>query len=203
MATKYGSDGYDTIDMSPYGDSDDWVFAYAGNDTVYGGEGNDHLYGGYNDDHLYGQGGNDYLIGGHNNDYLSGGADNDKLYGDSGSDTIYGGSGLDAINGGPGVDTMYGGSDADRFYFSSSHTGNYYAGYADTIKDFTEEDTIYLAGSFSQDSDGGALGAGEFRIKQHIDWNFWLVEFKTWEYPTAYHDIKVYGADPDGNILTY
>ncbi len=51
-----GSDGYDILYASNYGDTIDGGL---GNDIIYGGRGDDNITGGYGDDRMYGNGGND------------------------------------------------------------------------------------------------------------------------------------------------
>jgi Ca2+-binding RTX toxin-like protein len=75
--------------------SDDYAFAYTGNDTLYGEGGNDHL---------LGQAGRDALVGGSGKDTLTGGAGADRLFGGYDSDVLRGNSGDDFLKGEGGAD---------------------------------------------------------------------------------------------------
>lgn len=107
---------------SMFGQKDDYIYGWGGNDILYGnmgddhlygGEGNDSLYGGEDDDILYGEEGNDSLEGGNGNDALIGGTGDDSLYGENGDDRLYGGTGNDILSGDAGDDTLTGGAGND------------------------------------------------------------------------------------------
>ena len=212
MASKYGTVGNDYIDFIGYGNSDDYGFGDAGNDTMYGWDGNDTLDGWTGNDTLYGENGNDTLLGYDGSDHLYGGAGNDYLYGENGydilkggdgNDHLYGGASFDDLYGGAGVDTLSGGTDgsADYFYFDTQDTGDVYQGKADTITDFTDSDQIFLKGSYSYDASGtSAPGEGQYSIWQK-DGNFVVTYNSTSD--NGYHDIVVKGGDPHGDISFY
>ncbi|WP_336490034.1 calcium-binding protein [Methylobacterium nigriterrae] len=212
MASKYGTVGNDYIDFIGYGNSDDYGFGDAGNDTMYGWDGNDTLDGWTGNDTLYGENGNDTLLGYDGQDTLYGGAGNDYLYGENGydilkggdgNDHLYGGASFDDLYGGKGVDTLSGGNDgsADYFYFDTQDTGDVYQGKADTITDFTDSDQIFLKGSYTYDASGtSAPGEGQYSIWQK-DGNFVVTYNSTSD--SGYHDIVVKGGDPHGDISFY
>ncbi|GGY77205.1 calcium-binding protein [Pseudoduganella plicata] len=89
--------------------TDETIYADAGNDTVDAAGGNDAIYGEAGADSLTGGSGNDTLSGGTENDVLIGGADNDVLTGDAGRDTLTGDAGDDVLRGGVEADSLVGG----------------------------------------------------------------------------------------------
>lgn len=158
----------------------------------------DWLWGDGGNDRLEGRTGNDWLTGDAGNDTLNGGAGNDSLYGGTGNDTLNGGTGQDTLHGGDGVDALTGGGGKDSFEFYSSDTGDYTASKADTILDFTADDTIRLWGSYTYTANDPTPNDGQYSVwKNGANW------MVTWNSPwdSGYHDIVVVGADPTGHIL--
>jgi len=208
MANWYGTIYNDYKDFLPYGNSDDYGFGDAGNDTILGWNGNDILDGWTGNDTLYGEAGNDTLWGYTGNDTLYGGANNDtlygeagydKLYGGTGNDTLYGGTSYDDLYGGTGVDQLWGGTDgsADYFYFYTADTGDKFANQADTIHDFSDVDQIFLKGFYSYAGATLVPGEGQYGITgSGVNWTV------TYNSPTdsGWHDIVVQGGDPHGDI---
>lgn len=90
----FGTDADDTIRG---GIGDDYVNAYAGNDTVFGDRGNDDLVGGDGDDRLYGGVGDDFLQPGAGRNSIFGGGGDDYVLDWAGEDTLIGGRGFDMI----------------------------------------------------------------------------------------------------------
>ena len=78
-------------------------------------------------------------------DTLRGTDGDDIIYGRGGNDTLRGLAGADELIGGKGADKLYGGPGADTFVFGTGDSGKEKAK-ADTIYDFTKEDTIDLSG---------------------------------------------------------
>ncbi|MGB7443379.1 MAG: calcium-binding protein [Coleofasciculaceae cyanobacterium] len=179
---RFGTDGNDNLQSDGgwwiFGNYEETLYGYAGNDLLEGGRRDDNLYGGDGDDDIYGNDGNDYINGGLGNDILEGGDGNDYILGGENSydplygadDLIYGGDGNDILDGGYGDDELYGGngnddlfgkdgydqltggSGADYFIFNSPWQG------IDTITDFdhTEGDVVQV------DALGFGIGANDY-----------------------------------------
>lgn len=139
-------------------DSNDFIFAAAGDDTVAGGLGDDQIFGEDGDDVLRGDlnnrspggslGGNDIIYGGAGNDRIGGKGGADQLYGEDGDDRIWGDDGDDLLRGGLGNDTLVGddfsGGRGDDTFVLAVGEGT------DTILDFqVGEDLIGLANGLS------------------------------------------------------
>ena len=146
----YGGEGDDTIygdekenkgnNKDTFGNNEDTIKAYGGNDTVYGGDDDDTIEGGAGSDILHGGDDDDTLYAGKKNqnidtddgsniddgtiNYLDGGKGNDTLFGASGDDTLEGGEGKDDLYGGKGYDT-YISADGDTI-MDSDHSGKVY-----------------------------------------------------------------------------
>lgn len=145
----YGNSGNDFIrggggnDRLNGDEGNDLLVGWGGSDTFEGGAGDDRLVGGRGDDILYGNEGNDVIRGNSGNDIIYGNEGNDLLLGWGDNDTLKGGAGDDRLVGGKGNDTLEGGAGSDRFYFQAKSD-------ADTITDFSSEDTLYLDGFLSK-----------------------------------------------------
>ncbi|MBN8515445.1 Calx-beta domain-containing protein [Accumulibacter sp.] len=113
----------------------------SGNDRLTGRAGNDNLRGGRGADTLDGGSGDDNLDGGSDNDTLFGRTGNDELFGGGGADSLDGGDGADSLSGGAGADVLRGGRGADMFRDGLSALSG------DTIRDFSAEDTLLVAGT--------------------------------------------------------
>ena len=161
----YGGEGDDTIygdekenkgnNKDTFGNNEDTIKAYGGNDTVYGGDDDDTIEGGAGSDILHGGDDDDTLYAGKKNqnidtddgsniddgtiNYLDGGKGDDTLFGASGDDTLEGGEGKDDLYGGKGHDT----------YISAD---------GDTIIDLDHNGKVYLDGKWLL---GGKLIAGK------------------------------------------
>lgn len=124
----------------------------------------------------------------------------DKLYGMAGDDEINGRGGNDSIYGGAGVDTMNGGAGSDHFYFGVTDSGDVFANKADTIKNFSDADTIHLKGSYSFAGNTSTPSDGQYGIWQKG--GDWVV---TWNAvgDAGYHDVVVKGGNPTGDIAFY
>ncbi len=188
MANLYGTTGPDTLDAIGYGNSNDYLFGNDGNDVLLGWNGNDTLDGWNGNDTLYGESGNDVLLG--FNGY-------DKLYGGSGNDSLNGEGTFDDLYGGTGKDTLTGGAGADYFYFGKGDSGDVFAGQADTITDFSDEDQIFLKGNYGFAGADSTPSDGQYGIWQNN--GIWTV---TWNdaNDNGYHDVTVQGGDPNGDI---
>ena len=151
----------------------------AGDDFINSGPGDDYIDAGSGDDALTGEVGNDRLTGGDGNDYMDGAA------------------GSDWLAGGAGNDYMVGGSGSDSFNFWTTDSGDIYAGQADTISDFNDEDTIFLNGSYAYAGNTNEPADGQYGIWQNgsdwvVTWN--AVNDSDW------HDVTVQGANPVDDI---
>lgn len=106
------------------------VFGTIGNDVltglldtenvIYANAGDDRVTGGNLKDTLVGEAGRDLLFGLGGNDSLWGGGGDDRLYGGAGSDYLAGDGGNDALDGGLGDDRLYGGLGNDTYYIDSA-----------------------------------------------------------------------------------
>jgi Ca2+-binding RTX toxin-like protein len=171
-----GSDFRDIL----LGDDDaNTLIGNAGDDFINSGPGDDNIYAGSGDDALTGEVGNDGLTGGAGNDYMDGADGGDWLTGSAGNDFMVGGSG------------------SDSFYFWTADSGNVFAGQADTIADFNDEDTIFLNGSYAYAGDTSAPVDGQYSIWQNG--SDWVV---TWNAvnDSGYHDVTVQGANPVDDV---
>jgi Ca2+-binding RTX toxin-like protein len=189
-------DGYSPLDVL----IDDVVYGEAGNDTLLGWTGDDYLDGGTGNDYLDGENGNDYLDGGAGDDKLYGGQGNDYLNGGAGDDTLKGEKGPDDLYGGTGVDKLYGGSGADYFYFGKADTGDVYQSKADTIYDFSDQDQIWLKGSYGYAGNDSTPDEGKYGIWQKG--GDWIVTYNALN-EAGYNDIVVKGGDPHGDVSFY
>ncbi|MGQ4649987.1 calcium-binding protein [Lyngbya aestuarii] len=144
---RYGSDGNDLLESKSgwwiFGNYEETLYGYRGDDTLKGGDRDDNLYGDEDNDDLYGYKGSDYLYGGQGDDIL---------YGNQGDDYLNGGDGDDDLDAGEGYDTLTGGTGADYFIFDSPTEG------IDTITDFYfgEGDKIEIS------ADGFGIGTTEY-----------------------------------------
>ena len=86
IASRFGTDGVDVIDLSSLGVALQ-LDAGTGNDTVTGGALNDTINGGDGDDTIKGGAGDDLITGGLGKDQLEGGLGADTLLGGGGDDT--------------------------------------------------------------------------------------------------------------------
>jgi Ca2+-binding RTX toxin-like protein len=188
MAVMNGTKGNDTMDAIIHGNSNDTMFGDDGNDTMLGWNGNDHIDGWNGDDKLYGEAGNDTLLGFNGYDKLYGGAGDDILKGEGTFDDLYGGAGKDQLSGGSG---------ADYFYFETKDSGDIFAGKADTITDFTEDDQIFLKGNYGFAGADSTPADGQYGVWKNgsdyvVTWNAFN--------DTGFHDVTVKGADPTGDV---
>lgn len=212
MATKYGTNGNDTITGTA---GNDVLFGLSGDDSLIGGYGHDTLIGGSGNDFLSGGAGNDTLDGGHGNDILEGGDGNDRLDGGSGHDTLSGGAGTDVmlggdgddtLNGGSGADTMYGGTGNDRFV-----VGRYFDG--DSIVGGWGSDSVELDQSvFGVTTTSAAGGLDLARANTHMTVSgVETLKFRDYTYifgqnngPKAFDDLAAVSEDAAariGNVL--
>jgi len=208
--------GYPKTGASDSDNNDnDTIYGWMGKDSLYGGTGGDTMFGEQDSDYLNGGTGNDTLWGGDGNDTIDGWTGNDVIHGESGddyllgwsgADTIYGEAGNDTLNGegdndklygGAGIDTMDGGSGSDHFYFGTQDSGDVFAGQADTIYNFKDEDTIFLKGSYTYAGNTSGPADGQYGIWQYN--GAWVV---TWNAvnDNGYHDVTVQGDNPAGDI---
>ena len=173
----------DSHDEFAFGEADEFIFAFggddtvhsgAGNDTVDGGDGNDHLVLGLGDDHGAGQGGDDFLSGWGGDDSLYGGEGSDTLYGFAGSDSLVGGTGNDRIAGGKQNDTVGGGSGDDVIFGNEGHDALFGNAGQDIFSGDAGDDTVHggdgadhLAGQ--EGSDVLLGGAGHDLVSGGLD----------------------------------
>ena len=98
MATRYGSNGNDTLtgtnsaDLMIGRDGDDMIFGNEDADTVVAGDGTNTVFGGLGDDSILAGAGNDSLFGNEGNDTMVAGPGADRY-------VFLTGSGADQING--------------------------------------------------------------------------------------------------------
>ncbi|WP_336487954.1 calcium-binding protein [Methylobacterium nigriterrae] len=176
---------------------DDVMYGGWGNDDIWGGpHGHDVLYGGYGNDTLSASWDGSTLYGGAGKDTLLGGPSNDTLYGGAGDDLIYGGTGVDQLYGGEGHDTFTFGPHYTDLGYSGSDTGDFTKGQADTIHDFTADDTIKLVGDFTYAGNTETPGVGSYGVSGS-DGHYMV----TYHLQDGYHDILVEGADPTGHVV--
>jgi Ca2+-binding RTX toxin-like protein len=75
------------------------------------------------------------------------------LYGNDGANTLSGKAGADVLDGGTGADKLSGGTGADTFWFYNLATGG-----ADSISDFTDEDTLVFDSTVFTQLTGATAG---------------------------------------------
>jgi Ca2+-binding RTX toxin-like protein len=205
MADWTGTPGDDAKDFFEFGNSDDNGAGLGGGDLISGWQGNDRLSGGMGNDFLYGEAGNDALFGGPEDDLLAGADDADELHGGPGFDTLDGGGADDSLYGDADVDWLYGGAGNDGFFIFPEDTGERHADQADVVFDFTDDDTIWLKGSYRYvDNEAHNLispGDGEYSIWRAE--SGWVVTFNS-ENDEGFHDIAVLGGgDPHDDVAFF
>lgn len=100
----------DRIDQNDnqFGNNDDVIYAYGGNDTISALLGDDLIYAGDGDDQMLGGDGDDTIYAGTGDDTVRGNNGDDLIFGEEGIDDIFGGTGADTIDGGDGDDIIDG-----------------------------------------------------------------------------------------------
>jgi Ca2+-binding RTX toxin-like protein len=203
MAIWYGTNQDEFKDFTEYGLSDDIAEGRGGKDQIFGYGGDDRLWGGDGDDSLHGEYGDDDLYGDDDSDTLYGEDNEDDLYGGRGTDFLLGGPGRDRLYGGPDKDHLTGGPEADSFIFHKDDTGSLTDDADDIIHDFTEEDRIWLKGTyeFSNNTDPEP---GEYAIWFSHRGQGWYVTYRPLGADgLERYDILVKGADPHDNVLFF
>ena len=159
VTIRYGNSwsGDYRVDEVRFADGTVWNFSQllarmttAGADHIHGNYESQTLNGGAGDDWIDGRGGDDILIGGTGNDFLSGGGGNDtyRFARGDGNDTIQ--EYVDSDSGRGGNDTIELGAGImpEDVVVSRAGNGN------DLLLDFGQGDSIYIAGSPLNNSDG-------------------------------------------------
>ena len=183
-------DGGEGRDRLEGGGLDDELFGDAGDDTLFGdgssgtavtgafqgkglldgGDGQDQLHGGGNDDVLRGGDGNDLLWGDDSQD-VTPLANQGKDFLDGGDDVLYGGAGDDTLIAGPGADLLNGGDGDDTYVRNLADIGTV-NGYADTIADTSDLNTVAIDAAEASVTVLDAGADGEIRLAFDADHQF-------------------------------
>ncbi|WP_299656374.1 pre-peptidase C-terminal domain-containing protein [uncultured Jannaschia sp.] len=147
---------------------------------------------------------------------LEGGPQGDFLKGTGRNDVIFGAGGDDTIVGGRGVDLLFGGSGSDVFIFNDRDAGDVSFGRADTVGDFSSEDTIdlsrteviYFAGYDVVSPERGGFSIWEAQGDVYVTWNTFgkfhdvkLTDFQG-DYYNLFSQIRWYDDDYAASVAT-
>lgn len=98
---------------------------------------------------------------------------------------------------GGAIDTFYGTEGSDIFKFQSSSTGDIYQGQADTVKEFDEDhDYLIIPEGLVFGGDNASPSLNEYTV-----WESDGFHVVSW-YDHGYHDVKVEGDNPLGEIIS-